>query len=244
MAASPHEHRGGGVAAGPRTQLWVRLRTPRRDPTARAVRAPRPRARGVRVPRTRDTRRARPARPSGILHGQWRFPASSWSKTRSTPARASRGRSPATRASRSPAPRRRFAGGRAALERERPDVLITDLELPDGNGLDLIRAIDELGLADARHGDHRVRRREDRDRGARSRRARLPAEGRLDGLPRALDARAAPERLADQPGDRAPRPAEAARCAARGGRPRAAERARRGRAEPLGPRARGARASS
>jgi DNA-binding NarL/FixJ family response regulator len=38
------------------------------------------------------------------------------------------------------------AGGRAALERERPDVLITDLELPDGNGLDLIRAIDELGL--------------------------------------------------------------------------------------------------
>jgi DNA-binding NarL/FixJ family response regulator len=39
-----------------------------------------------------------------------------------------------------------YAGGRAALERERPDVLITDLELPDGNGLDLIRAIDALGL--------------------------------------------------------------------------------------------------
>jgi len=39
-----------------------------------------------------------------------------------------------------------FAAGRAALERERPDVLITDLELPDGSGIDLIRAIDELDL--------------------------------------------------------------------------------------------------
>jgi len=33
-----------------------------------------------------------------------------------------------------------FAEGRAALERFRPDVLLTDLGLPDGDGTDLIRA--------------------------------------------------------------------------------------------------------
>ena len=39
-----------------------------------------------------------------------------------------------------------FAAGRAALESERPDVLITDLDLPDGSGIELIRAIDTLKL--------------------------------------------------------------------------------------------------
>jgi DNA-binding NarL/FixJ family response regulator len=38
------------------------------------------------------------------------------------------------------------AGGRRRLEEESPDVLITDLELPDGHGLELISAIAELGL--------------------------------------------------------------------------------------------------
>jgi DNA-binding NarL/FixJ family response regulator len=38
------------------------------------------------------------------------------------------------------------AAGRAALESLRPDVLITDLELPDGSGLELIRAIETLRL--------------------------------------------------------------------------------------------------
>jgi DNA-binding NarL/FixJ family response regulator len=32
-----------------------------------------------------------------------------------------------------------LAGGRALLEKERPDVLLADLDLPDGNGIDLIR---------------------------------------------------------------------------------------------------------
>ncbi len=38
------------------------------------------------------------------------------------------------------------AAGREALERHAPDVLVTDLALPDGNGVELIRAIPELGL--------------------------------------------------------------------------------------------------
>lgn len=38
------------------------------------------------------------------------------------------------------------AEGRAALTEHRPDVLITDLELPDGHGTELIRAIEEHGL--------------------------------------------------------------------------------------------------
>jgi DNA-binding NarL/FixJ family response regulator len=36
--------------------------------------------------------------------------------------------------------------GRAALVRLRPDVLVTDLQLPDGDGTSLIRAISESGL--------------------------------------------------------------------------------------------------
>jgi DNA-binding NarL/FixJ family response regulator len=39
-----------------------------------------------------------------------------------------------------------LSSGRAALESLRPEVLITDLELPDGSGIELIRAIEELGL--------------------------------------------------------------------------------------------------
>ena len=38
------------------------------------------------------------------------------------------------------------AEGRRALGQHRPEVLVTDLELPDGNGTELIRAIPELGL--------------------------------------------------------------------------------------------------
>jgi DNA-binding NarL/FixJ family response regulator len=39
-----------------------------------------------------------------------------------------------------------LAAGRAALERLCPDVLITDIELPDGSGIELIRAIETLEL--------------------------------------------------------------------------------------------------
>ncbi len=40
-----------------------------------------------------------------------------------------------------------LSGGRRALERLVPDVLITDIGLPDGNGLELIRAIGELDFS-------------------------------------------------------------------------------------------------
>lgn len=39
------------------------------------------------------------------------------------------------------------ADARAALEREWPDVLLTDLDLPDGNGIELIRAVRDSGKA-------------------------------------------------------------------------------------------------
>jgi DNA-binding NarL/FixJ family response regulator len=40
-----------------------------------------------------------------------------------------------------------FAAARRDLERLRPDVLLTDLGLPDGDGIDLIREIRRQGLA-------------------------------------------------------------------------------------------------
>jgi len=38
------------------------------------------------------------------------------------------------------------SSGRQVLDSERPDVLLTDLELPDGSGIDLIRAARETSL--------------------------------------------------------------------------------------------------
>lgn len=39
-----------------------------------------------------------------------------------------------------------FQSGLAALKREKPEVLLVDLGLPDGDGADIIRAISEFGL--------------------------------------------------------------------------------------------------
>ena len=60
-----------------------------------------------------------------------------------------------------------------------PDVLLTDLQLPDGSGLDLLQEHGGDGPARGRP-DHRPRERRDRGRGAARRRRRLPHQaGRL-----------------------------------------------------------------
>ena len=39
-----------------------------------------------------------------------------------------------------------MTGGLAALEKHKPDILLTDLGLPDGSGIEIIKAIDRLHL--------------------------------------------------------------------------------------------------
>ncbi len=103
-------------------------------------------------------------------------------------------------------------------------LVITDMRLPDGTGLDLLRRMDEAGRQREGHRHHRLRLARERGGGAQGRRLRLPHQaGGPAPVPRRGGLGAGPP--ARRPGG----------CAGPGARRRAAQRPRR--APPAPPRA-------
>ena len=69
-----------------------------------------------------------------------------------------------------------IGAARDALRGQRFDLCLTDMRLPDGDGLDLVRHIAAMGRRPARRGDHGLRQRGERGGRAQGRRVRLRLE--------------------------------------------------------------------
>ena len=98
-------------------------------------------------------------------------------------------------------PPARVAGGAGCTCKDRTySAVITDMRLPDGTGLDLLRWLEESSRREKAHRDHRLRLGRERGRGAQGRRLRLPHQaGRPEAVPqrRRLGARPRRQRRAD-----------------------------------------------
>ena len=94
------------------------------------------------------------------------------------------------------------------LDNEPFDLCLTDMRLPDGEGLRVVEHINAEGARRAGRGDHRIRQRRERGRRAQGRRIRLPGEaGRARAVARAGQAGA------EGPGEAAA-PSSATSCSA------------------------------